>query len=35
MTQFEGGLHVPFILKWPARLPASEDPITRRCITWT
>ena len=24
MTQFEGGLHVPFILKWPARLPASE-----------
>jgi len=24
MTQFEGGLHVPFIAKWPARLPAGR-----------
>jgi len=24
MTHFEGGLHVPFILKWPARLPAGR-----------
>lgn len=24
MTQFEGGLHVPFIAKWPVRLPAGK-----------
>ena len=24
MTHFEGGLHVPFIAKWPARLPAGK-----------
>jgi uncharacterized sulfatase len=30
LTQFEGGIHVPFMARWPARIPAGmrfEDPV--------
>ena len=35
ITFFEGGIHVPYFVKWPARLPGRRRPSTRRCTAST